>query len=500
MSTNSIASVAAVVVLGAAAWRSGRLLARFAKRRVLPAQPGLAVAAGSLAVAALVVLVVAARLSTLGLPIAAAAVGVVWAALAWRARERFGRTLPPGSLGLADSLEALADRDFYRRRAARLGPVFKAAQFHQPVVCVVDLARGRELLGRDGLEAAPQPLSRAIPRGFLRYMAPEDHARYAPLFRAAFSEGVLRAGRERVAAAARRSLRQLAEECARAGGGAEPRSAVERYLLEAASALFFGDLLADGDLDRLVAFGRDASLATAVGRPSRRARAALAGFVALVRLRHAARGGAVDDPTVWGELLRREPAAADDDTVLGNVFLTFEATRDSVAGLLRWAIRFLAAEPDRVERLNDDAAARVSDLAGRVVVETLRLAQSEYVYRRLRQPLSLGGYVIPSGWLLRVCVAESHRSDPPFAAPDRFDPDRHLDRHYGPDEFAPFGLDRHACLGARLTLAVGRTYVEELAAGYSLRTLADGPPERGPRHWLHWAPSARHRVALTPRH
>jgi cytochrome P450 len=502
----SFVSAAALVVLGAAAWRSGRLLARSEARRVLRAQPGLAVAFGSATAVVIAGIVAVVRLSPLGLPAAGTAVGFVWVALAWRARDRFGRRLPPGSLGLAESLDALSDRDYYRRRAARFGPVFKTAQFHQPVVCVVDLARGRELLASDGLAAPPLPLSRAIPRGFLRYMAPEDYARYAPLFRAAFAESVLRASRERTAAAARRALRRLADECASAAGaGAEPRAAIDRFLLEAATAIYLGDRLGGGDLDRLVAFGRDATLATAVGRPSCRARAALAGFVDLVRARCAERGGGAGETTVWSEIVRRDPAAADDDTVLGNLFLTFEATRDSVAGMLRWAVRFLAAEPAWVERLHGEYAAhgaageRGDDLAARIVVETLRLAQSEYVYRRLRAPLALDGYRIPRGWLLRVGVGECHRRNPPFADPDRFDPDRHLERRYGPDELAPFGLDQHACLGARLTLAVGRTFVAELAAGYALREVADGPPERGPRHWLHWAPSPRHRVELTSR-
>ena len=63
-------------------------------------------------------------------------------------------------------------------------------------------------------------------------------------------------------------------------------------------------------------------------------------------------------------------------------------------------------------------------LAARIIAETLRLEQSEYIVRVARRPLSVGGFRIPAGWLLRLCVRESHRDPTAFTDPDRFDPDR----------------------------------------------------------------------------
>ena len=55
----------------------------------------------------------------------------VGAVVAWiHARPSYGtrRGLPPGSLGLLTSLEAVDDPAFYARTAARHGPVFKMRQ------------------------------------------------------------------------------------------------------------------------------------------------------------------------------------------------------------------------------------------------------------------------------------------------------------------------------------------------------------------------------------
>src|SRR5262249_49413756 len=104
-----------------------------------------------------------------------------WALAAWRAHPAYGRRrgLPPGGLALVPSRRASVEPDFYAREARRQGVVFKMAQFHRPVACVLGLERGRSVLREHApaLVPPPLPLSSAIPRGFLRYMEPADHER-----------------------------------------------------------------------------------------------------------------------------------------------------------------------------------------------------------------------------------------------------------------------------------------------------------------------------------
>ena len=82
---------------------------------------------------------------------------------------------------------------------------------------------------------------------------------------------------------------------------------------------------------------------------------------------------------------------------------------------------------------------------------------------------------------------------------DTFDPDRHRGRRFSASELSPFGFDEHACLGARLTVRVCASFARRLVQAYECAVVADGPRERGNRHWNHWRPSARFRMAIAPR-
>jgi len=139
--------------------------------------------------------------------------------------------------------------------------------------------------------------------------------------------------------------------------------------------------------------------------------------------------------------------------------------------------------------LPDDPGA----MAERIVRETLRLSQSEYLLREAREPLEVGRFVIPRGYLVRVCIREIHRRSDVFPEATRFLPDRFLNPP-GPQVYAPFGASRISCLGDGMTLMFGRLLVLELA-NYDVAVADDGPFELGS---FHWQPSGRFRVRLTP--
>jgi cytochrome P450 len=135
-------------------------------------------------------------------------------------------------------------------------------------------------------------------------------------------------------------------------------------------------------------------------------------------------------------------------------------------------------------------------LSTRVVLETLRLEQSEHLYRVATREIEHRGFVIPRGWLVRLCVRESHRDPAVFENPEAFDPDRFLRRTYTRREYSPFGAGlRHTCLGEGLTRLVGHVFVEEVASAYTWRTVTDGAYEYSA--WRHWRPSSRWRVLAT---
>jgi cytochrome P450 len=131
-------------------------------------------------------------------------------------------------------------------------------------------------------------------------------------------------------------------------------------------------------------------------------------------------------------------------------------------------------------------------------METLRLEQSEYLYRKVARSVEFEGFVLPRGWLIRLLIQESHRDPAVFSDPERFDPERFARRKYTRSEYSPFGADAHGCMGYRLAHLLGKALVDELA-GYDCRVVSDGPVERGNRHRHHWQPSSNLRVVMTPR-
>jgi hypothetical protein len=87
----------------------------------------------------------------------------------WRARPgyRRARGLPPGSLMPAPIGPWIDDRD-YLKRAARYGPVFKvSSELFQPMVCIVGLKSGAELLRNHDadLRVPALPFNRYMPKG-----------------------------------------------------------------------------------------------------------------------------------------------------------------------------------------------------------------------------------------------------------------------------------------------------------------------------------------------
>ena len=141
-------------------------------------------------------------------------------------------------------------------------------------------------------------------------------------------------------------------------------------------------------------------------------------------------------------------------------------------------------QPDAIERLER---------------ETLRLSQSEYLYRRVRRDFTFEGFRVPKNWLVRICVWESHRDSRIFEDPDRFNPDRFLQQDYTHNTYSPFGSGRHACNGVPLSMAIARAFFEELSQAWNWSVTGHGTVERDFRHWSHWRPGRSLRLVLRDR-
>lgn len=448
------------------------------------------------------------------LPVVAAIAVVVSALLWWRARASWGRTrgLPPGSLGVGASIDAITHKDFYARAADRWGPVFKMAQFHRPVVVITNLPLGLRVLADESARLAQPrlPFGRLSPGNYIEFMNDERHARYRGILRTALSGRVVNECRDGVATAVREQLARASKGAS--ASGISPDACLAQVAFTSMIRVMWGVAVDDPrihDLQRL--FNSLGTMRRFTERRPEENVEPYARLTALVRevgvaIRDQLARGETPERSVLSELVRADTAHLDDDTLLGNLVLIVHVTRSNVHGLLRWTVKELLSHPECVQELREAAAlraegpARVEAVASHLVNEVLRLHQSEYFYREVRQEIRIGEFRIPAGWLLRVGVRECHDDPTVFPDPGAFRPSRFATRHYDKTEYCPFSDGTHSCFGAGLALMIARVAASVLAIEFDARVIHDGPPERdGNRHWSHWRPSRALRVSVSLR-
>jgi cytochrome P450 family 135 len=137
---------------------------------------------------------------------------------------------------------------------------------------------------------------------------------------------------------------------------------------------------------------------------------------------------------------------------------------------LAWVFERLLRHPDKLARLRAELArgrGADEDYLDAVVRETLRLCPPvPIVVRKLREPLRLGGHIVPAGTMVAPCVHLVHRRDDVYPDPRRFVPERFLERPPGTYTWIPFGGGVRRCLAASWALlemkSVTRTVLEEV--------------------------------------
>ena len=508
------ASVALVAFLLAVPWPFWRLAFSAPVRRRRRDQ---IVLLATLCLYGAVVIVVAVAWPELLLVLALTA-GLASLAIWWRSLPGYGRRrgVPPGRI-LVHPLGVFTDVEHLEQQAQRYGPIFKiGATFPvptvTPIVCIVGHELGLELLREHeaSLEVYPPfPTSRLIPRGFLRNMTVEDHERYAPLLRQAYSSAIDAPFESAVTASVRRLLAgMVADGAATSDGGIPPAPYLRRFAFDVLARLHFGFESDSSEQKRLAAQLRALDIKQIhrwVPQGARRTQWS----AAVQWLRDT--GAPPTARSVLGEALAlarvsdRSLLAIDEETVVGNVLQMQESGTQDLSDLLLWVVKHLGDHPIWIERVREAGSSAAVEgppaggtrsVAERVIRESLRLEQSEFLLRRTTREIAFQGYRLPNRWRVRICIREAHRASDTFDRPTEFDPDRFLQSGYTATEYAPFGLYRHHCLAARAVHTIGRSFVDELARGYQLAIVRGGPREHGR---FHWQPSPHLRVTLKPR-
>ena len=175
---------------------------------------------------------------------------------------------------------------------------------------------------------------------------------------------------------------------------------------------------------------------------------------------------------------RKNPAMGDID-LISTAILLLVAGHETTVNLITNGMLTLLRHPEELEKLKADP-----ERAPRVIEEMLRYEPP--VHFRTRKALgaiAVAGTTIPPGSSVVLLFAAGNRDPARFEQPDRFDPDRTDNQHFG------FGGGLHYCVGAPLARIEAEIALVTLCRRLIAPRLLDDPPPyrpgaslRGPQH------------------
>ncbi|MEG3881906.1 cytochrome P450 [Microcoleus sp. herbarium7] len=181
--------------------------------------------------------------------------------------------------------------------------------------------------------------------------------------------------------------------------------------------------------------------------------------------------------------------AIDNEELRDLVISPLLAAQDASAIAIAWALYWihslptvrdrLLAELDTIGNSQDPASIVGLPYLSAVCNEALRIYPTQlFTFPRIvESPIELMGYQLEPGTLLRVNICATHQREDLYPEPNKFKPERFLERKFSAYEFLPFGGGTRSCIGAALALFEMKLILATMLSGYHLE-LADRQPER----------------------
>ncbi|MFI5040950.1 MAG: cytochrome P450 [Acidimicrobiales bacterium] len=159
--------------------------------------------------------------------------------------------------------------------------------------------------------------------------------------------------------------------------------------------------------------------------------------------------------------------------LLSTIFQLFVAGHDTTASFIGNSLVALLRNPKQLERLRSNP-----DLLPAALEELLRYDAPvpHSTFRYATEPVDLGGFTIPAGAQVLICLAAADRDPTRYEHPDLLDIDRAAARHLA------FGHGIHHCLGAPLARMEGHLALAGVLRRFPQLRLA--VPD-GQLHWAH---------------
>lgn len=176
------------------------------------------------------------------------------------------------------------------------------------------------------------------------------------------------------------------------------------------------------------------------------------------------------------------------------------AGHETTAGTLAWAVERLRRHPDLAARLAAEA-----DAGGRVLRDaTIRELQRSrpviaFSGRLVREEYELAGHVLPVGTRIGLAASLTHYDPQLFPQPDRFLPERFLERKPDTYSWIPFGGGIRRCIGAAFAHMEMDIVLRELLRRVELVPAVGAPDEGWAFRGVAHVPSAGGRAVVRRR-
>jgi cytochrome P450 len=188
---------------------------------------------------------------------------------------------------------------------------------------------------------------------------------------------------------------------------------------------------------------------------------------------------------------RHEDGSAMSNAEIRDELVTMLAAgHETTATTLAWAIERLTRHPDILRRLVDEVDAGGTTFRDATIREVQRMRPViSFAGRSVRQPFELDGYRLPIGTRILLAACLTHYDPHLFPHPDRFDPDRFLEKL--PDTYAwiPFGGGVRRCIGATFAHMEIDIVIRTLLERVELQTTNE-PDEGWTFRGVAWAPAS----------
>lgn len=166
--------------------------------------------------------------------------------------------------------------------------------------------------------------------------------------------------------------------------------------------------------------------------------------------------------------------------------LLFFAGHDTTSTSLAWAFYWVCRQPIEAQKLLAEIDSLGDSPETEAIValpyleafcqETLRIYPvAPNVARQLEAPFELAGQTIPAGNNLTASILMLHQNEKLYPEPNKFRPERFLERKFSPYEYIPFGGGPRRCIGAAFAMYELKIALATLLRRYEFRLVRDAP-------------------------